>query len=87
MERHFYGGIRPDLAVPEAQRFWLLAATMERVREAIAEAPVDLTLGGWGQDGRVAYNQARRHPLLRVGLEPLAASTVRVQEFDAAGPR
>jgi glucosamine-6-phosphate deaminase len=80
MERHFYGGIRPDLNVPEAQRFWLLPATMERVREAIAEAPVDLTLGGWGQDGHVAYNQARRHPLLRVGLEQLAASTIRVQE-------
>ncbi len=80
MERHFYGGIRPELNVPEGQRLWLLPATMERVREAIAEAPVDLTLGGWGQDGHVAYNQARRHPFLRIGLEQLAASTVRVQE-------
>ena len=80
MERHFYGGIRPELNVPEAQRFWLLPSTMERVREAIAEAPIDLTLGGWGQDGHVAYNQARRHPFLRVGLEELAASTIRVQE-------
>lgn len=80
MERHFYGGIRPELNVPEARRFWLLPETMERVREAIAEAPVDLTLGGWGQDGHVAYNQARRHPFLRVGLEELAASTIRVQE-------
>jgi glucosamine-6-phosphate deaminase len=80
MERHFYGGIRPELNVPEVQRSWLLPSTMERVREAIAEAPVDLTLGGWGQDGHVAYNQARRHPFLRVGLEELAASTIRVQE-------
>jgi glucosamine-6-phosphate deaminase len=80
MERHFYGGIRPELNVPEAQRLWLLPATMERVREAIAEAPVDLALGGWGQDGHVAYNQARRHPLLPVSLEVLALSTVRVQE-------
>ena len=80
MERHFYGGIRPDLNVPETQRLWLLPSTMERVREAIAEAPVDLTLGGWGQDGHVAYNQARRHPFLQVGLEELAASTIRVQE-------
>jgi glucosamine-6-phosphate deaminase len=53
---------------------------MDRVRDAIAEAPVDLCLGGWGQDGHVAYNQARRHPLLPVSLEELAASTVRVQE-------
>jgi glucosamine-6-phosphate deaminase len=28
----------------------------------------------------VAYNQARRHPLLAVGLEELAASTIRIQE-------
>jgi glucosamine-6-phosphate deaminase len=80
MERHFYGGIRPELNVPEAQRFWLLPSTLERVREAIAESPIDLTLGGWGQDGHVAYNQARRHPFLRVGLEELASSTIRVQE-------
>lgn len=80
MKRHFYGGVRPELAVPEAQRFWLLPETIERVRAALAEAPVDLTLGGWGQDGHVAYNQARRHPLLPVGLEELAASTIRVQE-------
>jgi glucosamine-6-phosphate deaminase len=80
MERHFYGGIRPELNVPEERRFWLLPSTMERVREAIAEEPVDLTLGGWGQDGHLAYNQARRHPLLPVGLEELADSTIRVQE-------
>ena len=80
MERRFYGGVRPELSVPEAQRFWLLPSTLERVREAIAEAPVDLCLGGWGQDGHLAYNQARRHPFLHVGLEELAASTIRVQE-------
>ena len=83
MERHFYGGIRPELNVPESQRLWLSPSTMEHVREAIAEAPVDLTLGGWGQDGHVAYNQARRHPLLAVGLEELAASTIRIQENNA----
>ncbi len=80
MERHFYGGIRPERNVPESQRFWLLPETIERVRAALAEAPVDLALGGWGQDGHVAYNQARRHPLLAVGVEELAASTIRVQE-------
>ncbi|HEX9186840.1 MAG TPA: hypothetical protein VGB87_07205 [Vicinamibacteria bacterium] len=80
MERHFYGGIRPELNVPEAQRFWLLPSTMDRVLEAIAEAPVDLALGGWGQDGHVAYNQARRHLFHHVRLEDLAASTARVQE-------
>ena len=80
MERHFYGGIRPELNVPEGQRFWLLPKTMDRVLEAIAEAPLDLALGGWGQDGHVAYNQARRHPLHHLRLEDVAASTVRIQE-------
>jgi glucosamine-6-phosphate deaminase len=80
MERHFYGGIRAELAVPEAQRRWLLPSTAEEVAAALVEAPIDLTLGGWGQDGHVAYNQARRHPFSHVTLEELADSTIRVQE-------
>ena len=80
MEKYFYGGIDPGLAVPEAHRFWLLPTTAERVRVAIAEAPVDLTLGGWGQDGHIAYNQTRRHPYSAITLEELANSTIRVQE-------
>jgi len=80
MEREFYGGIPEDRNVPEAQRFWLLPSTAERVAEAIVEAPIDLTLGGWGQDGHVAYNQARRHPFSHVGLEELADSTIRIQD-------
>ena len=69
MEKHFYGGIDPELAVPEAQRFWMLPTTTERVKAAIEEAPVDLTLGGWGQDGHLAYNQARLHPYSAITLE------------------
>lgn len=80
MERHFYGGIRPELAVPEGQRYWLLPATMEQVRVAINEAPVDITVGGWGQDGHVAYNQARRHPFHHLTLGELANSSIRIQE-------
>ena len=80
MERHFYGGILPELAVPEAQRYWLLPTTMEQVRATISEAPVDITVGGWGQDGHVAYNQARRHPFHHVTLEDIANSTIRIQE-------
>lgn len=80
MERHFYGGILPELAVPESQRYWLLPATMERVRAALNDAPVDITLGGWGQDGHVAYNQARRHPFHHPTLEEVANSTIRIQE-------
>jgi len=80
MERHFYGGIRSELTVPEDQRFWLLPSTADRVAEAIADAPIDLTLGGWGQDGHVAYNQARRHPFSAFTLDELADSTIRIQD-------
>jgi len=80
MEKHFYGGIAPELAVPEAQRYWLLPSTIDRVTAAIAEAPLDITIGGWGQDGHVAYNQARRHPFSRITLEDVANSTARIQE-------
>jgi glucosamine-6-phosphate deaminase len=80
MERWFYGGIDADLSVPEEQRLWLLPSTIELVAEALAAAPIDLTLGGWGQDGHVAYNQARRRPYSPVTLEELAGSTIRIQE-------
>lgn len=80
MEKHFYGGIRPELGVPQEQRFWLLPSTMEKVAAAITTAPIDITVGGWGQDGHVAYNQARRHPYSTITLEELAESSIRVQE-------
>ena len=80
MEQYFYGGIRPELAVPELQRHWLFPSTIERVRDAIDAGPIDITLGGWGQDGHVAYNQARRHPFSHITLEDVANSTIRIQE-------
>jgi glucosamine-6-phosphate deaminase len=80
MERAFYGPVPPELAVPEGSRHWPTADNVERIAAAVATAPVDLTYGGWGQDGHIAYNQARRHPYSAVTLEELRASTVRVQE-------
>ena len=80
MEKHFYGGIRAELQVPQEQRYWLLPSTVDRVRESIDAAPVDITVGGWGQDGHVAYNQARRHPYSAITLEELANSTIRIQD-------
>jgi glucosamine-6-phosphate deaminase len=80
MERHFYGGIPAELNVPDAQRHFLAPATIQSVGAAIATAPVDLTLGGWGQDGHLAYNQARRQAYGAVELEDLASSTIRVQD-------
>jgi len=80
MRQHFYGGITPELAVPESQRYWLLPSTVDNVREALSEAPVDITIGGWGQDGHVAYNQARRYPFSNITLDERAESTIRVQD-------
>jgi glucosamine-6-phosphate deaminase len=80
MEKHFYGGIRPELAVPEEQRLWLTPATAQKIAEAIAQAPVDITVGGWGQDGHLAYNQARRNPYSSLTVEDVANSTIRIQE-------
>jgi glucosamine-6-phosphate deaminase len=80
MEKNFYGGIPKPLSVPKAQRFFPTPKNLARIEEAIKEAPVDITLGGWGQDGHLAYNQARRHPFSRVSLEDLRNSTMRVQE-------
>jgi glucosamine-6-phosphate deaminase len=80
MEEHFYGGIRPELVAPVEQRYWLLPSTMDQIRAVIESAPIDITVGGWGQDGHVAYNQARRHPFCQPTLADLAASTIRIQE-------
>ncbi len=80
MERHFYGPVSPDLAVPEENRHWLSPTTLEGVRAAIASQPLELTYGGWGQDGHVAYNQSRRHPYNTVTLEELRGSSARIQE-------
>jgi glucosamine-6-phosphate deaminase len=49
MEKHFYDGIRPELQVPQAQRFWLLPSTAETVRAAIDAAAIDITVGEIGR--------------------------------------
>jgi len=80
MEKYFYGDIEKSLAVPEAQRFFLTPQSLEKTLRAIAEAPLDITLGGWGQDGHIAYNQTRRHPFSRITLDDLRHATARVQD-------
>lgn len=80
MEKYFYGPVHPELSVPEANRKWLTSDNIRKIQEAIAETGIDITLGGWGQDGHIAYNQARRHPYSQVTLDELRNSTVRIQE-------
>ncbi len=80
MEKHFYGDILPDLNVPASQRFFPEPNLIESIKTEISSASVDITLGGWGQDGHIAYNQARRHPFSKITLEELRNSELRIQE-------
>jgi glucosamine-6-phosphate deaminase len=80
MESVFYAPVDGALAAPEENRNWLAPDTVESVRKRINEAQVDVTYGGWGQDGHVAYNQARRHPFSRLTVEDLKNASIRVQE-------
>jgi glucosamine-6-phosphate deaminase len=80
MEEHFYAPIAPELAVAEENRNWLNPGNIAEIRTRIASAQIDITYGGWGQDGHIAYNQARRHPYNQVTIDDVRNSTVRVQE-------
>jgi glucosamine-6-phosphate deaminase len=80
MERHFYGPVLQELSVPDESRKWLNGGNINEIREEIERAPVDITYGGWGQDGHIAYNQARRHPFSHVTIDDVRNSTVRVQD-------
>ncbi len=80
MDEHFYRPVDPTLAVADENRIWLNPANIEEVGRRIREASIDITYGGWGQDGHVAYNQTRRHPFSRISVQELRDSTIRVQE-------
>ncbi len=80
MERQFYDPVDAELAVPEGNRRWLRPDNVEEIRREIASAAIHLTYGGWGQDGHIAYNQARRHPYSRISLQQIRDSSVRIQE-------
>ena len=80
MLAHFYAPIDADLAVPKENRFFLSPQTADRIREEIWREPVDFCLGGWGQDGHIAYNQARRHPFSALSLEELKNASIRIQD-------
>jgi glucosamine-6-phosphate deaminase len=80
MEREFYGPISQELLTPEENRWWPNATNFQQIADEIARAPIDITYGGWGQDGHIAYNQARRHPFSALSLDELRNCTVRVQD-------
>ncbi|RJP62767.1 MAG: hypothetical protein C4539_17440 [Ignavibacteriales bacterium] len=80
MEKYFYAPINSKLAVLTENRNWLNGKNIEEIKRKIEEAPIDITYGGWGQDGHVAYNQARRHAFSNVVLDELRNSTIRIQD-------
>ena len=80
MEEQFYEPVERPLRVPDRQRHWLEPGNVTEVAAMLAEAPAHLAYGGWGQDGHVAYNQARRNPYSPVSLDELRSSSARVQE-------
>ena len=80
MERHFYDPVENELAVPEDNRNWIAPDNIREIADSISSAPIDITYGGWGQDGHIAYNQARRHPLSHVTVDDVRNSTIRIQD-------
>ena len=80
MEKNFYEGISDELAVPVEQRFFPEPSSIDVIKKKISAAPIDITLGGWGQDGHVAYNQSRRNAYNDISIEQLRNSELRIQE-------
>jgi glucosamine-6-phosphate deaminase len=80
MEEQFYEPVERRLRVPDRRRHWLEPGNVAEIAAMLAEAPAHLAYGGWGQDGHVAYNQARRNPYSPVSLDELRSSSARVQE-------
>jgi glucosamine-6-phosphate deaminase len=80
MEKNFYDPILPELRVPEENRNWLDASNVNEFQQKISSTTVEITYGGWGQDGHLAFNQARRNPYSPITIEELRNSTIRIQE-------
>lgn len=80
MEENFYDPIKTDLQVCAENRHWANANNIEDLRRDINSAPIDITYGGWGQDGHIAYNQARRHPYSHISVNELRNASIRIQE-------
>ena len=79
MEQNFYGPIREELRTPISQRHYPTPDNLEFMHKLAMEKRPDITRGGWGQDGHVAYNQARRDPYSQITLDELRNSKIRVQ--------
>ncbi len=79
MEEFFYGGVREDLQVPRENRHYLTPDNVKDMSRMIEETEIDYTMGGWGQDGHIAFNQANRNPYVSITIDDIRNSTARVQ--------
>lgn len=80
MDKNFYGGIPDELAVPLEKRIYPSIDKIHEIRNMIESAPIDITIGGWGQDGHIAYNQASRNPYMDISIDELRNMSIRVHE-------
>jgi len=80
MEKNFYDPVASGLTVPESGRHFLLPSNMDEIGNMIASSDIDITYGGWGQDGHVAFNQARRNPYSQLTIDDVRNSSVRIQD-------
>jgi glucosamine-6-phosphate deaminase len=80
MHTYFYEAVDPKLQVREENRNYLTPYNYKELADRIAQEEIDYTLGGWGQDGHVAFNQARRNPFHEVTIDDMRNSTARIQE-------
>jgi len=80
MEQFFYGAVDEELQVLEENRHYLTPDNVKEMTRIIEETDIDYTLGGWGQDGHIAFNQANRNPYVAVSIDDIRNSTARVQQ-------
>jgi glucosamine-6-phosphate deaminase len=80
MHKNFYESVDKQLQVLSKNRHYLTPTNTAEMTAAILSTEIDYTLGGWGQDGHIAFNQARRNPYNYVTIDDIRNSTARVQE-------
>lgn len=79
MLRNFYGAIKPELNVPEGNRYFPNPFDPDALSAAIAEAGgVDTAWGGIGYRGHVAFNEPPRSPWSTISVEDYQQSKTRI---------
>jgi glucosamine-6-phosphate deaminase len=79
MKRNFYGPIRPELNVPEQQRFFPSIHDIDGISKKIEGlGGVDTTYAGIGYRGHIAMNEPPRSPWYTISLDDLRNSKTRI---------